>query len=381
MCTMARGSHRRGVRKGDRRQLLARAAVLASALWACAAAAGVPEPRTGETRVETLEALSPLAVRDELTRRLLSPLLRLEYDAAVAAGQLRVAEHSLRAGEAQFDVFVPHAPADVAYGVVVFVPPGERFSMPPGWSEVLARERLILVAARRSGNAHDVLARRVPLALHGYGQVAAHHAIDPRRVYVAGFSGGARVAQLLAFGYPDVFRGALLFAGSDPFGEAAAAPPPEPLMALAQARSRIVFSTGTADVANVAIDGRARRSMAQLCVRNLDQVDQPRLGHALPRAAGFGRALRALLRPPAPGTDAGCSAALQARIGSVLRAVERLAAAGRREEARARLLRLDAHYGGLAAPRSVEAMRRLERTGEAAAPGPRAATQTLENAR
>jgi len=42
--------------------------------------------------------------------------------------------------------------------------------------------------------------------------------VDPQQVYIGGFSGGARVALRLALGYPDVFHGALLNAGSDPAG-------------------------------------------------------------------------------------------------------------------------------------------------------------------
>ena len=50
--------------------------------------------------------------------------------------------------------------------------------------------------------------------------VMKRYAVDPQRVFVSGFSGGARVAMRLALAYPDLFRGALMDAGSDPIGDA-----------------------------------------------------------------------------------------------------------------------------------------------------------------
>jgi pimeloyl-ACP methyl ester carboxylesterase len=205
-----------------------------------------------------------------------------------------------------------------------------------------------------------MLGRRVPLALHGYGYATRHYQVDPARVYVAGFSGGGRTAQLVAFAWPDIFRGVLMFAGSDPFGDGAVAPPPRELMKLVQTRLRVVQSTGMADEVNIAIDGRTRRSLAGLCIGNVTHVDQPGLGHGLPRAVGFDKALKALLEPAARiGDDAQCNARLQARIDSELAEVDRLITVGRQAQARKRLLEVDAHYGGLAAPGSLDAMRRL----------------------
>ncbi len=343
------------------------------ALAACAALLLAGPVAASGPAVVTLDALSSLAGRDEIAHRLLSPLARMEYDRAVARQHLRVVDQTIVTGEEQYDLFVPEPPATDApgsggaYGLIVFIPPTPEFRVPADWRGILARERLILISARRSGNAENMLGRRVPLALHGYGYATRHYRIDPERVYVAGFSGGGRAAQLVAFAYADVFRGVLMFAGSDPFGEGAVAPPPRELMRLVQARLRIVQSTGEADAVNIAIDGRARRSLAELCIPNVSHVDQPRLGHGLPRAVGFGKALEALLPPGRPAEDAAqCNARLQARIDAELAGVDRSARAGRQAQARKRLLALDAHYGWLAAPGSVESMARL--SGPTAAP-------------
>ena len=330
--------------------------MFAFVLLSCAA--GMCRAAGAETA--RLDALSPLATQQEIARRLLSPVQREEFERAVARRGARIRPHTVSVGEESFDVFVPDAPAGSRLGLLVFIPPTDTFAVPRAWRGELARRGLILVAARNSGNAQNMLERRVPLALHAYGHAMRHYAIDPGRVYVGGFSGGARTAQIVAFGYADLFRGLLQIAGSDPFGETAVPPPPETLMALARTRLRIVHATGTADAANIALDARTRRSLAALCVANVTQVDQPRLGHALPGRRGFGAALDALSEPGVAGADAGaCRARLQSRIDDDTQAVERLLAAGETARARGRLGELDRAYGWLAAPRSGALARRL----------------------
>lgn len=333
------------------------------AMLAGIAACASPLPAAAEPgmRVATLDALTPLSARDEIVRRVLSPLGLRAYRREVAEQRLRVAEQTLAAAEERYDLFVPGLPAGERYGLLVFVSPFDGFALPQGWADVLAREGLVLLSARGSGNGQDMLERRVPLALNGYGYAVRHLPIDPERVYIAGFSGGGRTAQLVGVAWPDVFRGILTFAGSDPFGETAVAPPPRELLRLLQTRTRIVQATGTADEVNIAIDSRTRRSMAALCLANVVHVDQPRLGHGLPRAAGFAKALAALQAPGVnPGGRSKCNARLQARIDAELAQVHESTRAGRLERARKRLLDVDAHYGWLAAPGSVEAMQGIE---------------------
>lgn len=316
-----------------------------------------------EHEVVPLRELSPLAARDQIAHRLLSPLARREYDRVVAELDARVRDQEIATGQERYDVFVPEAAGDGSpLGLLVYVSPSDEFRLPPGWGKVLDRERLLLVVARNSGNSRNMVGRRVPLALHGHGLATSRYSIDPERIYIAGFSGGGRVAQLIAFAYPDVFRGVLMFAGSDPFGEGAVPPPPRELMARVQSRLRIVQSTGLADSVNIAIDSRMRRSMGRMCIRNVGVVDQPRLGHGLPRASGFSKAMDALLEPVGrPANDEECHARLQQRVDAALARVGTLLADGRLAQAREELGRLDAQYGWLAAPRSVELMARIER--------------------
>jgi predicted esterase len=336
------------------------------AMLACIAAPATASAADARPSMQgvALDALSPLSSRDELTHRVLSPLGLRAYQREVAQRQLRIAEQTISAGAERYDLFLPPVPSAGRYGLLVFVSPYDGFALPPGWAAVLAREGLALISARASGNDQDMLERRVPLALNGYAYAIRHYPIDPARVYIAGFSGGGRTAQLVGVAYPDVFRGILGFSGSDPFGGTAVAPPPPELMRLLQARTQIVQSTGTADEVNIAIDSRSRRSMADLCIANLGHADMPRLGHGLPGGSGLSRALKLLQRPPrADAVDPDCESALQARIERELAAIDAAIDAGRLAPARKALLALDMHYGWLAAPGSVHAMERIEAAG------------------
>ena len=78
--------------------------------------------------------------------------------------------------------------------------------------------------------------------------------IDLARVYVGGLSGGSRVAEIAALAFPDVFRGVLLNAGSDPIGgEQGIYLPPPDLFRKFQT-TRIVYVTGGEDETNVLDD-------------------------------------------------------------------------------------------------------------------------------
>jgi poly(3-hydroxybutyrate) depolymerase len=111
---------------------------------------------------------------------------------------------------------------------------------------------MILVSAANSGNGAGVLNRREPLALLAAENIMRSYPLDPERVYIGGFSGGSRMALRIARGYPDVFHGALLNAGSDPIGNAQIPLPPQELLRQFQESTRVVYVTGAHDNFNLA---------------------------------------------------------------------------------------------------------------------------------
>jgi hypothetical protein len=112
-----------------------------------------------------------------------------------------------------FLVFVPDAyDATPGWGLLVWSHPGNGGEIPRDWAEMLARKKLIWVAARNAGNRRAVGAR-VGLALDAVHNLQQIYTIEEKRIYIGGVSGGAKVATMAAIGYPDVFDGAICCVG------------------------------------------------------------------------------------------------------------------------------------------------------------------------
>src|SRR5437763_9129046 len=101
---------------------------------------------------------------------------------------------------------------------------------------------------------------------------------------------------MAALAYPDVFRGALLNAGSEPIGgENRVFLPPAELFHQFQ-QSRLVYVTGEHDEVNLHDDAISRDSMREWCVFDVAIVTARQIGHEPPDPLSFDRALDALDR-------------------------------------------------------------------------------------
>jgi poly(3-hydroxybutyrate) depolymerase len=299
---------------------------------------------------------TPLVRNEALLERMFSPLL-----AGVLRGQLAQRHGSsdtsaLDLAQERFELYVPEgAVPPQGYGLLVFVPPWESQGLPREWLPVLDRYHLMAVTAERSGNSQNVLSRRVPLALSGYENVRRRYPLDPQRVYVGGFSGGARVAMRMALAFPDVFHGAVLNAGSDPFGTPEVPLPDAALFDRFERGTRLVYVTGTRDESVAATDRRSHASANVLCVSNLVDLPIRGGGHEPADARSFEQALHALDAPRVEMRDAeACRAKRSAEIARANAAARSAFDAGDMKEAARRLAELDTRYGGLALPASAE---------------------------
>jgi hypothetical protein len=209
---------------------------------------------------------SPLSSSAELLHRLLSPLSAAQVADKLAHSAVALRDQSIDLTQERFMVYVPaHSPTQ-GYGVLVFVPPWENAMLPRGWAAILDRRGVIFVSAANSGNEADILDRREPLALLAAHNIMQRFRVDLQRIYIGGFSGGSRVALRLAVGYPDVFRGAFLNAGSDPIGDVQTPLPPPELFSRFQEMTRIVYISGENDAVNVDKDAASRQSLLEWCV-------------------------------------------------------------------------------------------------------------------
>jgi dienelactone hydrolase len=325
---------------------------------------GVIAPCTADTPPGQIAGLhdavfseySPLSGNAELARRMLSPLRAAQIPQLLARAGKGLSEQPINLAEEKFAVYVPSQAPVRGYALMVFVPPWSDARLPPGWAAVLDRYGVIFVSAARSGNDVTPLGRRAPLALVAAFNVMRLYPVDSARVYISGFCGSSRTALRLALGYPDLFRGALLNAGSDPIGTTELPLPPRDLFLHFQKSTRLVYVTGEQDAASLAADEQSIHSMREWCISDMDIEVTHWKGHKSVSPTALATALHALLNPvePAPTTLATCRAAVDARLATQLQQVESFIAGGKHAEAQKLLHQIDTHFGGLAAPRSVE---------------------------
>lgn len=182
-------------------------------------------------------------------------------------------------------------------GLLVWVAAGELGEIPESFDQSLDELGLIAISAAQSGNARAVN-DRLQLALDGAATAQARFHIDSRRVYVAGISGGAKVATMTWACFPDVFSGAVAIVGlasykDTPAGTGGAWPAlfAKPALPLFRrlASQRLAAVTGGRDFnhENMLPMAEAMRRDG-LQVRVFNHAD---MGHTLPTAERFREAL------------------------------------------------------------------------------------------
>ena len=342
--------------RSSTRRMSCALACIALGLGACRAAADEPPAQWVQfTQYSTLS--QPI----EIARRMMSPVRFAELQARLAERHQRLPDEPVDLAKERFLLLVPSERPAEGYGLLVFVSPSASLQTPLGWASELSRRGFILVAADRSGNDEDVLARRVPLALLAQENVRRRYPVNARRTYIAGFSGGSRVAMRLALAYPDVFAGAILNAGSDPIGNAEVPIPPRELFLAFQTSSKLVYVTGRHDEYPRQIDVESRDSLSAWCVFAVRSQEIPTAGHEIADHRALARALDALseMKGPAPAKIAGCRDALDAKAGDEIERIDSVLAQGRREEARRAVLEFDARWGGYAGARGAALVERV----------------------
>lgn len=325
-------------------------------LVACVVTADtVADNATGLLSGVVFSQYTPLSGSTELARRLVSPLnaWRLQQQAVATGTSIR--EQPIDLAQERFALYVPARAPPGGYALLMFVPPWNEAKVPPEWIAVLEKQGVILVTAANIGNDANVLDRRDPVALLAAYNVMSRYRVDPGRVYVGGFSGGSRVALRLALGYPDLFHGVLLDAGSDIIGEQIPLPPKD-LLYQFQATTRVVYLTGQRDAFHQDTDRQSRHSLQTWCLSDIDTETMPWTGHELADAASLSRALISLDTHGTVDTNqlATCRAHIDHELAEQLDQATHLVNTNDRDGARKLLTKIDTYYGGLAAPRSVE---------------------------
>ncbi|MDX1454407.1 MAG: PHB depolymerase family esterase [Gammaproteobacteria bacterium] len=187
-----------------------------------------------------------------------------------------------------------HPPPAKGYRLLVWIDPGERSRPPEKWAPVLDDFDMVVVMALDSGNRHSVSGRRAPLALAGLAGAVSTLPIDPGQVYVGGFSGGSKTAQMLGFAYPDVFRGVLLSGGFLRPDSKLIYWPPEPLMPRLR-QQRYFMASGAEDPFARADFSATRQAMEDKGLQFIGSQLLPGKGHRRMWASEFEKALAYLV--------------------------------------------------------------------------------------
>lgn len=208
-----------------------------------------------------------------------TPLELLGEQGASALSEVFAADEKLRWQLVVPDNYDPAQPP----GVIVFVNRGDWGGGNKAWSQVFEEKNLIWIGALDAGD-QSPINERMFKALLAPTVLARDYAIDPRRVYISGFMGGAHVAGILSTTRPETFQGGLFMSGAVFWGDKT----PPKLDRLRQ--NRFVFLAGANDVARTKV-ARTAESYKKAGLQNTNLIIVPNMRQELPGNSYFEAAI------------------------------------------------------------------------------------------
>ena len=169
------------------------------------------------------------------------------------------------------DTYDPNKPP----GLLIYISPSDSGRIPRRWSRLTDSRNLIWVGANQSGNRVQV-ARRIMFALLATGLIGDRYELDTDRIYLSGFSGGARVSGLAAATYPGMFSGAIYIGGAEHWGKQEFPP-----NLAAMQNNRYAFVVGSED-ANRRVALKVQSKYNAVGIDHTKVKIIQRLGHELP---------------------------------------------------------------------------------------------------
>ena len=273
---------------------------------------GVASAQDTEPQTGAFEAVWPLPPAAQIDAELRQFIARYQGKYADETGQrlrkLRAAQQAGGDAEAaqRYAVFVPETydPARPP-GLMVFVYSDDNPFDGHEYRQVLQDRNLIWISPAGVGNEQDVPWREWS-AINAQREVRSRYKIDPNRLYIAGHSGGGKVASRLAVIGSDFFNGGFYFCGStypnviiDDAGhhfQGFWQQPDQRLLGNAMRNSRIVTFTGENDFNRDSTRLYFRQGQRD-GFQKVAYLEAPGHGHHPPDADYFGRGV-ALLDSP-----------------------------------------------------------------------------------
>jgi predicted esterase len=185
----------------------------------------------------------------------------------------------------RYELFVPPTPKRKNDGLpfVLFISAGDG---PAGWGQLesVCKQQGILFASPYDAGNNTPMQRRVRIVLDVLDDVRRNHRVDPDRTYIAGFSGGGRVACAVAFALPELFGGAMPVCAGGELREESW------LRHRAIERLSLAFLTGTNDFNRGEVERFRAPMFSDMGIRSKVTV-VPNLGHGIPDAKTFAAAI------------------------------------------------------------------------------------------
>ncbi len=213
-----------------------------------------------------------------------------------------------------------------SFGVLVWISPTDSGAVPEAYAPLLAEHDLLWIGADNAGNerlAHE----RLALALCAAVNMQLLYDIDPDRIYVAGLSGGGRLASIAATNASELFRGGAPLMGCNfhervpvPGDPSMGWPPcsePSPFHAAIAKRQPLVIVTGEKDFNREQCEVYAEAYRAE-GYEVVEYVELEGVGHELPGTEAMDDILALLeKRPPATPRTARKEADAAERLAAV----------------------------------------------------------------
>ena len=255
-------------------------------------AEAAPGPHQKGSSTAVFKQYSPLSDTESISNRML-----------VSTEQGSNNKHHYDIKQESFEVYVPDCyDLNTPFGLIVWISASPSGSIEPyNAKQLMAKHKLIWVGANNSGNKESTYGRRIPLALDAAYNMQKLYNIDPNRVYVAGISGGGRVASITAFHHSDVYAGGIFVIGANywenvpapdqnSFWKASATRPRPGNLLRAKRFGRYVLLTGDTDGNRLEMHTYYEQGFSK-CLDNVLYIQVPGMGHQIPPAEEFDKAL------------------------------------------------------------------------------------------
>jgi predicted esterase len=206
----------------------------------------------------------------------------------------------------KFRLIVPKSYSHAAkWGLFVYINADDAPGIPAGYEPLLEKRKLIAVAPYKAGNGRNIF-DRFRMAVDAAYTLQKRFNIDSARVYVSGFSGGARVASMLSVAYADLFSGAIPFCGVNFYTEIPSEAgkhwpigyiPVNEALAIAKSKGRFVLVTGEKDMNLANTRAVYEHGFKKEGFKFAKLLEVPGMGHSPPPAEWFEKGLDFLDKP------------------------------------------------------------------------------------